>query len=159
MDIDARKPIKIDKDRYLFPPGQRVPVWSPDSKWIAYSKRLPNYLSTIFVHSLAEGRSHQLTDGLSDARYPVFDKEGKYLYFTASTDSGPSLEPDLRSATRAAFPQPLHRGALEGRPVALLPRERRGAPRQAGRREEAGRGREDSGGRRRGAAQNPQPRG
>ena len=100
VDIDARNPIKIDKDRYLFPPAQRVPVWSPDSKWIAYSKRLTNYLSTIFVHSLADGRSRQLTDGLSDARYPVFDREGKYLYFTASTDSGPSLEPDLRSATR-----------------------------------------------------------
>ncbi len=100
VDIDARTPIKIDKDRYLFPPAQRVPVWSPDSKWIAYSKRLTNYLSTIFIHSLADGRSRQLTDGLSDARYPVFDREGKYLYFTASTDSGPSLEPDLRSATR-----------------------------------------------------------
>ena len=79
-----------------------MPTWSPDSKWIAYSKRLPNYLSTIFVHSLTDGRSHQLTDGLSDARYPVFDKDGKYLYFTASTDSGPSLEPDIRSASRPA---------------------------------------------------------
>ena len=100
VDIDDRKPIKVDKDRYLFPQSQRVPVWSPDSKWIAYSKRLQNYLSTIFVYSIAEGKSRQLTDGLSDARYPVFDKEGKYLYFTASTDSGPSLEPDLRSSTR-----------------------------------------------------------
>ena len=90
----------MDKVRYLFPQGQRVPVWSPDSKWIAYSKRLPNYLSTIFVHSLADGKSRQLTDGLSDARYPAFDKDGKHLFFTASTDSGPSLEPDLRSATR-----------------------------------------------------------
>jgi tricorn protease len=100
VDIEAQKPIKVDKDRYLFPPPQRVPVWSPDSKWIAYSKRLPNYLSTIFVYSLADGKPRQLTDGLSDARYPVFDKDGKHLFFTASTDSGPSLEPDLRSATR-----------------------------------------------------------
>jgi tricorn protease len=100
VDIDERKPIKVDKDRYLFQQSQRVPVWSPDSKWIAYSKRLENYLSTIFLYSITEGKARQLTDGLSDARYPVFDKDGKYLYFTASTDSGPSLEPDLRSATR-----------------------------------------------------------
>jgi len=100
VDIDDRKPIKIDKERYLFSPAQRVPVWSPDSKWIAYTKRLQNYLSTVFLYSLADGKSRQLTDGLSDARYPVFDKEGKYLYFTASTDSGPSLEPDIRSAIR-----------------------------------------------------------
>ena len=102
VDIDAQKPIKIDKDRYLFGASQRVPAWSPDSKWIAYSKRLPNYLSTIFVYSLADAKSRQLTDGLSDARYPVFDKDGKHLFFTASTDSGPSLEPDIRSATRPA---------------------------------------------------------
>jgi len=38
--------------------------------------------------------------GMSDARYPVFDREGKYLYFTASTGSGPSMEPDLHSAVR-----------------------------------------------------------
>lgn len=103
VDIDERKPIKVDKDRYLFPPPERVPVWSPDSKWIAYSKRLPNYMSAIFLYSIAEGnagKSRQLTDGLSDARYPVFDSDGKYLYFTASTDSGPSLEPDIRSAVR-----------------------------------------------------------
>ena len=100
VDIEEKKPIKVDKDRYLFPPQERVPEWSPDSKWIAYSKRLPNYLSAIFLYSLADGKSRQLTDGLSDARYPVFDDEGKYLYFTASTDSGPSLEPDIRSAVR-----------------------------------------------------------
>ena len=102
VDVEAQKPVKVDKDRFLFTAGQRVPTWSPDSKWIAYSKRLPNYLSTIFVYSLTDGSSHQLTDGLSDARYPVFDKDGKYLYFTASTDSGPSLEPDIRSASRPA---------------------------------------------------------
>ena len=100
VDIDQRKPVKVDKDRYLFPPSERVPVWSPDSKWIAYSKRLPNYLSAIFIHSVGDGKSRQLTDGLSDARYPVFDADGKHLYFTASTDSGPSLEPDIRSAVR-----------------------------------------------------------
>jgi tricorn protease len=100
VDIEQRKPVKVDKDRYLFPAQERVPVWSPDSKWVAYSKRLPNYLSAIFIHSIAEGKSRQLTDGLSDARYPVFDADGKHLYFTASTDSGPSLEPDIRSAVR-----------------------------------------------------------
>jgi tricorn protease len=102
VDIDAAKPIKIDKDRYLFAPGQRIPVWSPDSKWLAYPKRLPNYLSTIFVYSLADGKSRQLTDGLSDARYPVFDKDGKHLYFTASTDSGPTLEADIASGSRTS---------------------------------------------------------
>lgn len=62
--------------------------WSPDSKWLTYSKNLKNHLHAVFLHDLAKGKSHQITDGLSDARLPVFDKNGKYLYFTASTDSG-----------------------------------------------------------------------
>jgi tricorn protease len=100
LDIEQKKPIKVDKDRYLGSLSDRAPVWSSDSKWLAYSKRLKNYLGAIFIYSLADGKSTQLTDGMSDARHPVFDKDGKYLYFTASTDIGPSLEPDIRSATR-----------------------------------------------------------
>lgn len=100
VDIEQQKPIRVDKDRYLGGPGQRVPAWSPDSKWLAYSARLKNYLGAIFLYSLADAKSTQLTDGLSDARYPVFDKDGKYLYFTASTDVGPSLEPDVGSISR-----------------------------------------------------------
>src|SRR5262249_9691325 len=33
------------------------------------------------------GKSYQLTDGMSDVLYPAFDKGGKYLYFTASTNT------------------------------------------------------------------------
>ena len=43
-----------------------------------------------FALKLADGRSTPLTDGLSDALDPVFDASGKYLYFFASTDAGPS---------------------------------------------------------------------
>ncbi len=100
VDVEDKKPIKIDKDRYLNSPGERTPAWSPDSRWLVYAKRLENYLSAVFVYSLADGKSTQLTDGLSDARYPVFDADGKYLYFAASTDVGPSLEPDIRSGAQ-----------------------------------------------------------
>jgi tricorn protease len=100
VDIEQKAPVRVDKDRYLTSAPDRVPAWSPDSQWLAYSKQLKNYLAAIFVYSLADRKTTQLTDGLSDARYPVFDREGKYLYFTASTDSGPSLEPDIRSISR-----------------------------------------------------------
>ena len=101
VDLDTRKPVRVDKERYWNPFGDDwVPVWSPDSKWLAYSTRLSNYLGAIHVYSLASGKATQMTDGMSDAKYPVFDKEGKYLYFTASTDSGPSLQPDVGSFTR-----------------------------------------------------------
>ena len=44
--------------------------------------------------------TQELVLDTSDAKYPVFDKDGKYVYFTASTDSGPSLEPDIHSFSR-----------------------------------------------------------
>jgi tricorn protease len=100
VDVEQKKPVRVDKERYLGPIADRAPVWSPDSKWLAYSKRLDNYLGAIFLYSLADAKTTQLTDGLSDAKMPVFDKDGKYLYFTASTDSGPSLEADIASGAR-----------------------------------------------------------
>jgi tricorn protease len=63
-------------------------AWSPDSRWLAYSRQLPNYLDAVFVYSLDEKRSHRITDGMSDSRNPVFDKDGRNLYFLASTNTG-----------------------------------------------------------------------
>ena len=102
IDLDQKKPVKVDKDTYWNWParGDMAAAWSPDSKWLGYSRRLRNYMSAVFIYSIADGRSTQVTDGMSDAKYPVFDKDGKYLYFTASTDSGPSLEPDIHSFSR-----------------------------------------------------------
>jgi tricorn protease len=60
----------------------------PDSRWLAYTNELPSFLHAVFVYSVADRRSRQITDGLSDARYPAFDAAGKYLYFTSSTNTG-----------------------------------------------------------------------
>ena len=45
-------------------------------------------MRAVFVYSLESGKATQITDGMSDARPPVFDTNGKYLYFAASTDVG-----------------------------------------------------------------------
>ena len=101
VDVESRKAVQVAKERFWNPFGdQWAPVWSPDSQWLAYATRLANYLSAIHLYSLASGKSTQITDGMSDAQDPVFDKDGKYLYFTASTDAGPSLQPDVGSFSR-----------------------------------------------------------
>ncbi len=64
------------------------PAWSPDGKWITYEKRRVNRFGVIWVYSIEDGSRHQITDGMSDAAEPVFDAEGKYLFFRASTNSG-----------------------------------------------------------------------
>ena len=87
VDVAAGKPIKVDASGA----GRQLdPAWSPDSKWIAYAKMLPSWTHAVFVHSVEQGKNTQVTDGLSDALFAQFDKNGKYLYFTASTDIGPT---------------------------------------------------------------------
>ncbi len=89
MDVTEKKPILIDSDTYSHPERSMHPVWSPDSKWIAYAKRLDNHFRAIFLYSLENREKYQITDGMSDAAYPAFDCNNKYLYFAASTDIGP----------------------------------------------------------------------
>ncbi len=90
VDLDKGTPVKIDSDVFETPELTLDPSWSPDSEWIAYTKLMQNHMRAVFVYSLATGKSTQITDGMSDARSAVWDKNGKYLYFTASTNSGPT---------------------------------------------------------------------
>lgn len=91
LEIDKGQPVKVDSNPIGFNDDVLDPVWSPDSKWLTYAKQLPNLLRAVFVYSLETGKASQITDGMSDARYPTFDRSGKYLYFTASTNLGPSI--------------------------------------------------------------------
>jgi tricorn protease len=108
LDIDKGTPVKVDSNPIGFNDSVLQPSWSPDSKWIAYGKQLPNLLRAIFIYSLDSGKTNQITDGLSDARFPAFDKSGKYLCFTASTNLGPQISfADLsgiaHQATRSVY--------------------------------------------------------
>jgi len=87
IDLEKKTPVHLDSDTYTDPSHSVQIVWSPDSRWLAYTKQLKNHLHAVFAYSLEQSKSFQLTDGMSDALLPVFDKEGKYLYFTASTDA------------------------------------------------------------------------
>ncbi|MBO0857911.1 MAG: PD40 domain-containing protein [Chloracidobacterium sp.] len=89
LDVATGRSAKIDSDTYADPGRDFEAEWSPDSRWIAYSKSLTSHLRAIFVYSLTEKKTYQLSDGLADAISPAFDAGGKYLYFLASTDYGP----------------------------------------------------------------------
>jgi len=90
IEVAGGKANKLDTDNYPDPGRSFDAIWAPDSKWVAYSKNLPSRLRAIFIYSLADGKSHQITDGLADSISPAFDAGGKYLYFMASTNFGPS---------------------------------------------------------------------
>ena len=88
LNTETGKLTKIDADFNWESSSENV--WSPDSKWLAYTRSLPNRLHALYLYSIDSGKSTQITDGMSDVRYPAFDKDGQYLYFTASTNYGPT---------------------------------------------------------------------
>lgn len=88
-DIASGRSTKVDTDPFMQPDRSIDPVWSPDSRWIAYARRLPSYFRAIFVHDMQGGTTRQLSDGMADATSPAWDASGKYLYWMASTDYGP----------------------------------------------------------------------
>ncbi len=86
LNLETEQLHQIDSDTYSQPDRSMDPVWSPDSRWIAFTKRLENHMRAVFVYDLKNGRCHQITDGMSDATAASFSRDGKYLFFAASTD-------------------------------------------------------------------------
>jgi len=89
LDVASGRATKIDSDTYYDPTRDIDAAWSPDSRWVAYSRNVESHLRAVFLYSVDEGKPHQITDAMSDAVSPAFDAAGKYLYFLASTDYGP----------------------------------------------------------------------
>ena len=82
--------VKAVSSELLYTPSPTLSHnWSPDSRFLAYTRNTESALQRIHVYSVEEDKSTALTDGLADAGEPVFDRSGKYLYFTASTEAGP----------------------------------------------------------------------
>ena len=63
-------------------------AWSPDSKWLAYNTSGSNGLRKIMVWQVGTEKPQRITDQFADAVYPTWDRDGKHLYFAASTDVG-----------------------------------------------------------------------
>lgn len=60
--------------------------WSPDSKWLSYSKTGPNMFRRIYVWSVEKNQTQPVTNPLADSFSASWDASGKYLYFLASTN-------------------------------------------------------------------------
>jgi len=89
IDADTGRQIRVASEVVYGPVDTQHHNWSPDSKWLVYTQNTLTYMQRVWLFSVADGQSHEVTDGLSDVGEPVFDAGGKYLWFTGSTDAGP----------------------------------------------------------------------
>lgn len=84
LDVASREVREIDQSPVWMSHGPLSGLtlrWSPDSRWLAWARPLPSYGRAIFLHDTKTGRTHQATSGYFNDGMPVFDPEGKYLFF------------------------------------------------------------------------------
>jgi len=88
VDIDDRKPVLVDQGEYS---QIHASSWSPDSKWIVYTKNNAAFYESIYLYSLASKKSERVTDDMNDDLNPVFDPDGEYLYFISLRTFNPTF--------------------------------------------------------------------
>jgi tricorn protease len=86
--VDDKKPVQVDNSDY----GDITDAsWSPDSRWLAYSKTHRRGANDVFLYSLEARKVTQVSDGFYNDYNPVFDQNGKYLYFISTRYFYPSI--------------------------------------------------------------------
>jgi len=65
--------------------------WSPDSKWIVYTKNSSNLFQQIWLYSLEQKKSFPVTENWYNASNGTFSSDGKYLFFVSLRDFNPEI--------------------------------------------------------------------
>jgi tricorn protease len=66
-------------------------VFSPDSRFIAYTKMEPPVHESIFLYDIEQGSTERLTDRWHTDWSPSFDPDGRYLYFLSQRSLDPIM--------------------------------------------------------------------
>ena len=88
VSLDDKKPVLVDVSEYGLIADAS---WSPDSLWLAYSKPHRRGANDVYLYSLASKKITEVSSGFYSDNNPVFDTEGKYLYFLSTRYFYPSL--------------------------------------------------------------------
>ena len=73
VDVESKKVTLVDQAKAF---EVRDFTWSPDSKWIAYTRPEVESLNKVYLYSLDGGKSHAVTDGWYAAGNPAFSADG-----------------------------------------------------------------------------------
>ena len=85
VDVATGASRVIDRSDYVAQ-GDYKTSWSPDGAWLAYAKADGRGRRAIHLWSAETGRA-TVTDTLIHCDHPEFDRNGRDLYFTSSTDA------------------------------------------------------------------------
>ncbi len=97
LDVKSGKLTEVDKAEY-----EHVDVsvdlkpihdfaWSPDSRYLAYSKLTAELVYQVFVYDVGAGKTHTASDGLFNDFGPAWARDGKHLFFVSNRRFSPTL--------------------------------------------------------------------
>jgi tricorn protease len=86
VDIESGAVRTVDIGGVNLERGSMGLAWSHDSKWLAYAKTGTNNFRKILVWSVTDNSINELTDSFADSFSPAWDRDGRHLYFLASTN-------------------------------------------------------------------------
>lgn len=88
IDLDSKEKREVADD-----PWGRISdaMWSPCGHYLAFSMQDENEQSSIHIWSSVDGRTHRITDELFNEFEPVWDPDGKYLFYLAEREFVPQL--------------------------------------------------------------------
>jgi tricorn protease len=66
--------------------------WSPDGRWLAYTKADENYYRSIFVYDSVKREKRRVTGAFFHDREPTWSPDGKYLAFLSERTINPYLD-------------------------------------------------------------------
>ncbi len=86
VDVATKEVVEVVKA-----PRWEIPqyVWSPDSRWIAYTKPEAEVQNKVCLYSLESKKTFEVTDGWYTSGDPSFSSDGKYLFFVSDRDFNP----------------------------------------------------------------------
>ena len=92
IDIETGRSVLVAKaQRRRFGYGQQFETSvSPDGEWLAFTNEGRNFNAGLFLHQFGSGRAFPVSGDFADVGAPTFSRDGKLLFFTASTNSGPA---------------------------------------------------------------------
>ena len=65
--------------------------WSPDSRWLAYSKIGLDHVSNVYLYSVETDTTHNVSSGLFNDFGPVFTTDGEHLVFVSNRRFNPTF--------------------------------------------------------------------
>ncbi|MDH6307189.1 tricorn protease [Dysgonomonas sp. PFB1-18] len=86
LDVSSKQKSTLLTD----PAGEpRAVAFSPDSKWLTYTRSESNEFDVVYVFNIAAKKEYPVTDKWYESYNPAFSKDGRYLIFTSDRDFNP----------------------------------------------------------------------